>query len=85
MALLSPLVYRSSILLYRVGKKLIFPPQPARRQFGIFHRVLDVLLPETGLQGSGVLAGVGSAQVVLDGMVQHILEAEPHSSAGATL
>jgi hypothetical protein len=30
-----------------------------RRQLGVAHRVLDVLVPEIGLQGAGVVAGVG--------------------------
>src|SRR5215471_3430440 len=33
--------------------------EPMRRQFGVAHRVLDVLVPEVSLQRACVVAGVG--------------------------
>jgi hypothetical protein len=33
--------------------------EPVRRQLGVAHRVLDVLVPEPNLQRPGVVAGVG--------------------------
>ena len=33
--------------------------EPVRRQLGVAHRVLDVLVPEPCLQRPGVVAGVG--------------------------
>src|SRR5262245_13362521 len=44
--------------------------EPVRRQFGVAHRVLDVLVPEPCLQRPGVVAGVG--QRVAATMAQHV-------------
>src|SRR5262245_136684 len=44
--------------------------KPVRRQLGVAHRVLDVLVPEPCLQRPGVVAGVG--QRVAAAMPQHV-------------
>ena len=36
--------------------------EPGRRQFGVAHGVLDVLMAEVGLQGAGVMAGIGEGE-----------------------
>src|SRR5437764_13944478 len=53
------------------GRRL--PPEvlePVRRQLGIAHRVLDVLVAEPRLQRAGVVAGIG--QGVAAAVPQHM-------------
>jgi hypothetical protein len=45
-------------------------PEAIRRQFGIANRVLDVLVPEVGLQGAGVVAFVRQGKAA--GMPEHV-------------
>jgi hypothetical protein len=56
------------------------PPEilePRRRQFGVPHSVLDVVVAEIGLQGAGVVA-------LAAGMAQHVqVELERHSGFDA--
>ena len=44
--------------------------EPVRRKLGIAHRVLNVLMPEPGLQRPGVVAGIG--QRVAAAVPQHV-------------
>jgi hypothetical protein len=44
--------------------------EPCRRQLGVAHRVLNVSVPEIGLQRLGVVAGIG--QRIATGMPQHV-------------
>jgi len=55
-----------------------------RRQLGIAHRVLDVLVAEVGLQGARVVALIGQSEAA--GMTQHVrmrFERQPGGSTGA--
>jgi len=45
-------------------------PKPIRSQLGVAHRVLNVLVPESGLERSRVVAGVG--QGVAAAVPQHV-------------
>src|SRR5262249_44401692 len=54
--------------------------EPVRGKLGIAHRVLDVLVPEPGLQRPGVVAGVG--QRVAATVAQHVrMDREWHAGA----
>src|SRR5215471_1660224 len=56
--------------------------EPIRRQFRVAHRVLDVLVPEPGLQRPRVVAGIG--QGIAAGVAQHVREdGEGHAGASA--
>src|SRR5215831_6026847 len=56
--------------------------EPIRRQLGIAHGVLNVLVPEPGLQRPRVVAGIG--QGVAAGVAQHVREdGEGHAGAPA--
>jgi hypothetical protein len=44
--------------------------EPVRRKLGIAHRVLNVLMPEPGLQRPAVVAGIG--QRVAAAVPQHV-------------
>jgi hypothetical protein len=60
--------------------KLLAPKvlEPCRRQLGVAHRVLDVFVPEVGLERPRVMAGVGKR--IAAGVPQHVgmdLEFEP--------
>jgi hypothetical protein len=49
------------------------PPEvlePIRRQLGIAHRVLDVLMAQVGLQGSRIMALIGKGEST--GVPQHV-------------
>ena len=61
------------------------PLEPGRRELGVAHRVLDVLVAEVGLQAASVDAPVG--QVKPAGVPQHVrmdreVEAWPQRRAG---
>src|SRR5262249_4883874 len=52
--------------------------EPVRRQLGVAHRVLDVLVPEPSLQRPRVVTGIG--QGIAAGVPQHVREdREGHS------
>ena len=58
--------------------------EPARRQLGIAHGVLDVPVAEVGLQRARIVALVGQREAT--SVPQHVrvsLEAEPGSLTGA--
>ena len=58
--------------------------EPIRRQLGVAHRVLDILVAEIGLQGSGIVALVRQGKAA--GMAQHVrmsFEAELGSFSSA--
>ena len=67
---------------------MVSPPEilePGRRQFGVFHRVLDIPVPQVGLQASGIVPVIG--KLVAAGMAQHVwvdfeLELSRDASAG---
>jgi hypothetical protein len=49
------------------------PPEvlkPIRRQLGVAHRVLDILMPEICLQAARIVAGIG--QGIASAMAQHV-------------
>jgi hypothetical protein len=51
--------------------------EPIRRQLGVAHRVLDVLVAETVLQGSGIVPVVG--ELIAARMPQHVrMQLERH-------
>src|ERR1700674_1982124 len=65
--------------------KLLAPKvlEPCRRQLGVAHRVLDVPVPEIGLQRPRVMAAVGKR--IATGVPQHVgmdLEFEPRFGPG---
>jgi len=52
-----------------------------RRQLGVSHRVLDVPMPQIGLQGARVVALVGQCEPA--GVAQHVrVDLERHSGIG---
>jgi hypothetical protein len=52
--------------------KLLSPkvPEPCRRQLRVSHRVLNVSVPEIGLQRPSIVSGIG--QRIATGMPQHV-------------
>jgi len=57
--------------------------EPIRRQFGVTYRMLDIPVPEVGLQCSGIVALVGQGEAA--GMSEHVrvsLELQPCGFSG---
>ena len=58
-------------------------PKSTRRQLGVTHRVLNVLVAEIGLQGARVVSLVGQGEAT--GMAEHVrvcLELQPCGFSG---
>src|SRR5262245_49985416 len=54
--------------------------EPKRRQLGVAHRVLDVLVPEICLQRAGIVAGI--SQRIASRVAEHVrMDRKGHASA----
>ena len=57
----------------RAGASRDLPPEvfePIRGQLGVAHRVLDVVVPEVGLQSARIVPGIG--QRIAAAVAQHV-------------